>query len=117
MRHDSDGHEFFAVIATVHHQGVGQSFNDRALRLSESFGSISTGRMGDVHGTILLLVSQYSAAQVRGALSPSNLHVITRKDPGQSEFCIVPASSGSRGEERLVILRTSMGSPHLDLRE
>jgi hypothetical protein len=37
-----DGHEFFTVVAAVHHQGVDQSLNDGALGLAETFGSITT---------------------------------------------------------------------------
>ena len=47
---NSDGHQLLAVVATIHHQGIGQSFNDWALCLSESFGGISTGRVRDIDG-------------------------------------------------------------------
>jgi hypothetical protein len=50
MRHNSNSHQLLAVVATVHHQRVGQSLNDRALSLSESLCCISAGRVGDVDG-------------------------------------------------------------------
>lgn len=48
--HDSDSHQLLAVVATVHHQRVGQSLDDRALSLSESLCGISTGRVRSVDG-------------------------------------------------------------------
>jgi len=33
---NSDGLEFFAVVSSVHHEGVGESLNDGALSLAES---------------------------------------------------------------------------------
>jgi len=40
---DSDGHELLAVVAAVHHQGVGETLDDWALSFSESLDCISTG--------------------------------------------------------------------------
>ena len=48
MGNDADGHEFLAVVAAVHHEGVGEALDDRALRFSESLLGISTGGVGDV---------------------------------------------------------------------
>ncbi len=48
--HNSDGHQLLAVVAAVHHQGVGQSLDDRALSLSESLRGISTGGVRQIHG-------------------------------------------------------------------
>lgn len=45
---DSDGHEFLAVVPSVHHQRVGQTFDDWTLRLAESFCGVSTSRMWQV---------------------------------------------------------------------
>lgn len=50
MGDNSDGHQLLAVVATVHHQGVGQSLDDRALRLSESLCGISTSGVREVDG-------------------------------------------------------------------
>ena len=48
--HNPDSHQLLAIVTTVHHQRVGQSLNDRALRLSESLCGISAGGVGDVDG-------------------------------------------------------------------
>lgn len=48
VRNDADGHELLAVVAAVHHQGVGEALNDRALGLAESLLCISAGGVGDV---------------------------------------------------------------------
>jgi hypothetical protein len=45
---DADGHELFAVVAAVHHEGVGKALDDRALGFSESLFGISTGGVGNV---------------------------------------------------------------------
>ncbi|KAH3666208.1 hypothetical protein OGAPHI_004397 [Ogataea philodendri] len=45
---DSNSLELLTVVSTVHHQGVGQSLDNRTLSLSESLGSVSSGSVGDV---------------------------------------------------------------------
>jgi hypothetical protein len=47
---DADGHQLLAVVATVHHEGVGEALDDGALCLAESLRGISTGGVGDVDG-------------------------------------------------------------------
>ena len=44
---DSDGLQLLTVVSTVHHQGVGQSFDDRTLGLSESLRGVSTSGVRD----------------------------------------------------------------------
>lgn len=50
MRDDANSHQLLAVVAAVHHEGVGQPLNDRAVGLAESLGGISTSRVGEVDG-------------------------------------------------------------------
>jgi hypothetical protein len=47
---DTDSHELFTVVATVHHERVGETLDDGALGLSESLDSISASRVRDVDG-------------------------------------------------------------------
>jgi hypothetical protein len=47
---DADSHELFTVVATVHHERVGETFDDWALGLSEALDSISASGVGDVDG-------------------------------------------------------------------
>jgi len=47
---DAYSHELLSVVATVHHEGVGEAFDDRALGFSESLDSITTGGVRDVDG-------------------------------------------------------------------
>jgi hypothetical protein len=47
---DTDSHELFTVVATVHHEGVGETLDDGALGLSESLDGISASRVRDVDG-------------------------------------------------------------------
>jgi hypothetical protein len=48
VSNNTDGHKLLSVITAVHHQGVGETLDDWALRLSESLLCVSTGRVGDV---------------------------------------------------------------------
>ena len=50
MRHDPNGHELLAVVATVHHQRVRHALDDRTLRFPEPLDGESAGRVGDVDG-------------------------------------------------------------------
>jgi len=50
VRNDADGHELLAVVATVHHEGVGEALNDGAVGLAETLDRIATGGVGEVDG-------------------------------------------------------------------
>jgi len=50
---DTDGHQFLAIIAPVHHQRIGQTLHNGALRLSEPLGGISSGGVGKILGELL----------------------------------------------------------------
>jgi hypothetical protein len=43
LLHDTGGQKLLSVITTVHHERVGHTFNDGALGLTETLGSITTG--------------------------------------------------------------------------
>lgn len=47
---DADGHELLAVVAAVHHEGVGETLNDGALGLAEALDGVAPGGMGKVDG-------------------------------------------------------------------
>ena len=47
---DTHSHEFFTIVTTIHHEGVGEAFDDGALGLAESLDGISSSGMGDVDG-------------------------------------------------------------------
>jgi hypothetical protein len=47
---DANGHQLLAVVATIHHEGVGQALDNGALRLAEALRGISTSGVGDVDG-------------------------------------------------------------------
>ena len=51
---DSDSHQLLAVVAAVHHQRVGDSFDDGALGLTESLGGIPSSTVGQKLGIFLL---------------------------------------------------------------
>jgi len=52
--HNPDGHQLLAVVASVHHQGVDQTFDNWALSLAEPFGGVTTRAMGKELGEFLL---------------------------------------------------------------
>ena len=45
---DADGHELLAVIASIHHEGVCEAFDDRTLGFAESLYGVAAGGVGDV---------------------------------------------------------------------
>jgi hypothetical protein len=53
-----DGHELLAIVAAVHHEGVGETLDDRALGFAETLDGISTSGVRDVNwGTDLNVVA------------------------------------------------------------
>ena len=49
MCNDPDRHELFTVVAAVHHERVGQSFNNGTLGFAESFRGITTCCVREVY--------------------------------------------------------------------
>jgi hypothetical protein len=48
VRDDAHGHELLAVVATVHHQRVGEALNDGAVGLAEPLGGPPARRVRDI---------------------------------------------------------------------
>lgn len=44
----ANSHELLSVVATIHHQRVGEALNDGTIRLSKPLDGIATSGMGDV---------------------------------------------------------------------
>jgi hypothetical protein len=75
MGDDADGHELFTVVATVHHEGVGETLDDWALGLSESLDSISASGVRDVDGCSdldVITIDQNVSPKVRLVLQTSS---------------------------------------------
>jgi hypothetical protein len=51
---DPDSHQLFAVVAAVHHQRVDQPFDNGALSLAESLGSVTARTVRQELGKLLL---------------------------------------------------------------
>ena len=51
---DAHGHELLAIVAAVHHHGVGEALHDGTLRLAEALGRIAARAVGQVLGILLL---------------------------------------------------------------
>lgn len=84
MGDDADSHELLAVVATVHHERVGQALNDGALSLAETLSSITTGSVRDVDGVADLDV-------VAIFVNPSQQIRVCQPDPVQciySQSCV-----------------------------
>jgi len=45
---NADSHELLSVVTAVHHQGVGETLDDRALCLPEALCGITASGVGDV---------------------------------------------------------------------
>ena len=50
MSDNSDSHQLLAVVSTIHHEGVGQAFDDGALCFAESLCGVSAGGVWHVDG-------------------------------------------------------------------
>jgi hypothetical protein len=46
---NANGHELLSVVATIHHEGVGKTLDDRALSLAKSFHGISASGVRNVN--------------------------------------------------------------------
>lgn len=53
MLDNAHSHQFLAVVATVHHHGVGQTLHDGTLGLAEAFGCVTSCRVWQVLGILL----------------------------------------------------------------
>lgn len=53
MLDDAHSHELLAIVAAVHHHGVGEPLHDGALCFAEPLGSIAPCAMGQVLGVLL----------------------------------------------------------------
>lgn len=51
---DADSHQLLAVVAAVHHHGVGQTLHNGTLGLAETLGGITSSRVRQVLGVFLL---------------------------------------------------------------
>ena len=50
MSDDADSHKLLAVVATIHHEGVGEALDDGAIGLAKALDGITTGGVRDVNG-------------------------------------------------------------------
>ena len=50
VSNDAHSHELLAVVAAVHHEGVGQTLDDGALSLAETLGGIAASGVREVDG-------------------------------------------------------------------
>lgn len=48
MSNDADSHELLSVVAAVHHDGVGETLDDGALRLAEALGGVAASGVREV---------------------------------------------------------------------
>lgn len=50
MSNNADSLQFLAVVATMHHERVGEPFNDGAVGFAEPLSGIAACRVGNVDG-------------------------------------------------------------------
>lgn len=48
MGNNADGHELLAAVAAVHHERVGETLDDGALRLAETLGGVTASGVREV---------------------------------------------------------------------
>lgn len=69
MLNNADSHQLLAVVAAVHHHGVGQTLHDGALGFAETLGGITSTRVWQVLGVLLFhsnVILQSKAIKVLG---------------------------------------------------
>jgi hypothetical protein len=54
MFHNPHSHQLLSTVPPMHHEGVGESLNDGALRLPKALCSITSSRVGQVLGILFL---------------------------------------------------------------
>lgn len=52
MLDDADSHDLLAVVAAVHHEGVGEALHEGALRLAEALRRVAASRVRQVGGVL-----------------------------------------------------------------
>lgn len=52
--HDTNGHKFLAVVASVHHKRVSQALDDRALCLAETLNGETSCGVGQITSVLFL---------------------------------------------------------------
>ena len=91
MGDDADSHELFAVVAAVHHEGVGQTLYDRALSFAESLDGVAACGVRDVDwGADLYVIARKTmvlAQNLACALPISEGHVMSRRQVNLLHDC------------------------------
>lgn len=54
MFDDAHSHKLLAIVASVHHHGIGEALHNGALCLAEALGCIAPCTVGQVFGILLL---------------------------------------------------------------
>lgn len=69
---NADSHELLAVVAAVHHEGVGETLNDGALSLAEALSGITASGVREVDGRTNLDVVTASRGNQSALVYPFN---------------------------------------------
>lgn len=91
--HDANRHQLLAVIPAVHHQRVGQSLDDGALRLAETLSCISTRRVRKIFsillldGDVILRKDESFKYTLTGLIQRRLLRFVDRKSDDNSQHC------------------------------
>ena len=70
MGDNADSHELLAVVTTIHHEGVREALDDRAISFTEALNGITTGGVRDVDWRAYLdVVTVEKAKSVKASTS------------------------------------------------
>ena len=75
MCNDTDSHKLLAIITAIHHKGIGETLDYRALGLPESLDSIAASRVGDIDwrpdlNVVAVVVIRVSESSDKRPLNP-----------------------------------------------
>ena len=62
---NANGHQFLAIVATVHHERVDETLNDGALSFAKPLGSKTASRVRQILGLFLLHANVVSEGHIR----------------------------------------------------
>ena len=99
MGDDADSHELLAVVAAIHHEGVREALDDRAVGLTEALNGITTSGVRDVDWRAYLDVVTVGEVESVGDPNRQLFQVIIVDKGNQAEQMRIPSSSQDPGVE------------------
>ena len=110
MGDDADSHELLAVVTTIHHEGVREALDDRAIGFTEALNGITTGGVRDVDWRAYLdVVTVEKARSVRASTSQRFKATVADKLHPSPEYAYPPLPRKIQALCRVLTLMRCLG--------